>query len=106
MRACAGGIVTPPAASSSAGRTSSSQGSRPQRRCSSPQPAGTPGTATLAPPIAYTCGMPPKYTSTDTIGPGRRSPSVPGTATKKSRQVTSPVAPSSQVANPPPPSPV
>ena len=41
-----------------------------------------------------------------TIADASRSPSRPGTATKKSRQVTSRVRASKKVANPPPPSPV
>jgi hypothetical protein len=90
--AWAAGNTTPVRASAAAGATTSAHGIRPQRRCTSPHPAGTPGTATLAPPIEYTCGTPPKKTSIAIIGPLCRSPSVPGTETKKSRQVTFPVA--------------
>jgi hypothetical protein len=88
VRACAAGSTTPLLASVIAGSTTRCQGRRPHRRCTSPQPAGTPGTPTLAPPMEYVCGTPPKNTSIGTIGPGAMSPSRPGTEQKKSRHVT------------------
>ena len=86
--ACAAGIATPLRASPIAGATTRCQGSRPHRRCTSPHPAGTPGTATLASPIEYGTGTAPKRTSMATIGPGATSPSSPGIVQKKSRAVT------------------
>jgi hypothetical protein len=86
--ACGSGSGAPVRASSTAGRTTSRHGSRPQRRWTSPQPAGTPGTHTLGAPMEYSSGTPPKVTLMAVIGQGMASPSRPGTATKKSRQVT------------------
>src|SRR5215207_213204 len=87
------------------GFTTSIQGRRPHRcqRCSAP--AGTPGTATVAGPISYGICCPTNITSM-AVPELARLPSRPGTVTKKSTQVTSPVAWSKQVAKPPPPSPV
>ena len=75
------------AASSCAGRTTSTHGSRPNRRFSSAAPHGVPGTATLGPPMAYGTGTVPNTTEISVAGPAT-VPSSPGTATKKSRQVT------------------
>jgi hypothetical protein len=61
---------------------------------------------TLAPPISYAIGTPPNTTSIGTIRPAVASPSRPGTAQKKSRQVTAPEVASKYVTKPPPPMPV
>src|SRR5829696_4826152 len=87
------------------GFATSIQGRRPHRcqRCSAP--AGTPGTATVAGPISYGICC-PTYITSMAVPELARLPSRPGTVTKKSTHVTSPVAWSKQVAKPPPPSPV
>ncbi len=78
----------PSRARSSAGATSSGQGSRPCARHNASSPAGRPGTAHDDAPIAYCTGSSPKRTGSDSIG----APSPEGTQTKQSRLRTVPVA--------------